>query len=529
MGNYIETAKNIVKESIKSAVYIDEKAREPFAREEKNMESQLSKELYVAFRRQEVSLSIYRYKNYDEYKKNKGYLFKKRDLAILDWKLDGESGEFDALNILSDIVNNQPNIHFCVIYTKEKNAGIDNVYDNIMSFFSGFSKSELDYLAESLSDYQELFNQEKIKNQLGIISRYQFENKALIAVEQFKQNFDEKGINAIRAASKCKDEISSFLKTYYAFSSYIKSNDKQNNGPTALSFDTKYVVINNTVILLLNKEAVKPQKLIQKYAEIICQNNDSFLQLLGVEMQNILLRKSSFIPQILISGSKDIFSYYKRKTEMSDDGVFNEFVKSILLSNVKDSIADDELTIVSALPKKNKKKISDQDFININTFIDSNIITNKQKLSFGDVFSDGNSYYICITALCDCANNKKNHYFVIGNKIDLKTACALGEGGFISYISNDIINWATVSDQNKQIEKFKPTYVKPVTMFVPDLQFQQKNDKKILVAKKYQTKKDTLEDVRLTYITTLKSNYAQRIANHAFAYPVRVGVDFVKK
>ena len=30
------------------------------------------------------------------------------------------------------------------------------------------------------------------------------------------------------------------------------------------------------------------------------------------------------------------------------------------------------------------------------------------------------------------------------------------------------------------------------------------------------------------YITTLRNDYAQRIANHAFGHPARVGVDFVK-
>jgi len=30
------------------------------------------------------------------------------------------------------------------------------------------------------------------------------------------------------------------------------------------------------------------------------------------------------------------------------------------------------------------------------------------------------------------------------------------------------------------------------------------------------------------YVTTLRSDYAQRIANHAFGHPARVGVDFVK-
>jgi hypothetical protein len=32
----------------------------------------------------------------------------------------------------------------------------------------------------------------------------------------------------------------------------------------------------------------------------------------------------------------------------------------------------------------------------------------------------------------------------------------------------------------------------------------------------------------VNYVTTLRSDYTQRIANHAFGHPARVGVDFEK-
>ena len=43
-----------------------------------------------------------------------------------------------------------------------------------------------------------------------------------------------------------------------------------------------------------------------------------------------------------------------------------------------------------------------------------------------------------------------------------------------------------------------------------------------------QDNKWVLQQLSFEYITTIKQNYAQRIANHAFTHPVRVGVDFVK-
>ena len=44
----------------------------------------------------------------------------------------------------------------------------------------------------------------------------------------------------------------------------------------------------------------------------------------------------------------------------------------------------------------------------------------------------------------------------------------------------------------------------------------------------YLNKEGERKNNRVQYITTIRQNYAQRIANHAFSYPLRVGVDFVK-
>lgn len=38
-----------------------------------------------------------------------------------------------------------------------------------------------------------------------------------------------------------------------------------------------------------------------------------------------------------------------------------------------------------------------------------------------------------------------------------------------------------------------------------------------------------LVPLELMYISTIKQNYAQRIANQAFVHPARVGVNFIKK
>ena len=126
MPTYEEAAQIIIKEAIKSAVFIDENAKEPFMSGDFD-ESVRSEELYKDFKEKSISLDIYKY-NDATYQNQKEYLFSNRDLVLLDWKLDGDTGEDKSLAILSEVVRLQPHIHFCVIYTSERK---DVVLDNI--------------------------------------------------------------------------------------------------------------------------------------------------------------------------------------------------------------------------------------------------------------------------------------------------------------------------------------------------------------------------------------------------------------
>jgi hypothetical protein len=136
---YQETATKIIKDSIRSAIFIDENALPFFTQESKEPvpEELLSKQLFDNFKNDDISLSIHKFEEGDESKTElKKYLFDGRDLVILDWKLADFSGEEYSLSMLSDVVNSS-NIHFCVIYTKESGDELENVLKNILSYFSG--------------------------------------------------------------------------------------------------------------------------------------------------------------------------------------------------------------------------------------------------------------------------------------------------------------------------------------------------------------------------------------------------------
>lgn len=78
---------------------------------------------------------------------------------------------------------------------------------------------------------------------------------------------------------------------------------------------------------------------------------------------------------------------------------------------------------------------------------------------------------------------------------------------------------------------YKPYYVKPKIYNVEGVKM---NNNKLriwdITYKSLQAGDDhKLNCIDMNYITTLRTDYAQRVANHAFGHPVRVGVDFVKK
>ncbi|MNR09302.1 hypothetical protein D3C85_1254980 [compost metagenome] len=139
-------------------------------------------------------------------------------------------------------------------------------------------------------------------------------------------------------------------------------------------------------------------------------------------------------------------------------------------------------------------------------------------MNFGDVFlKEGtDEYYMCITALCDCLHpsNVKNNFFFVKGKlaVNLSDAIKTGDSGFKSFL-----------DKEKCVLWTSGEYIKPVQLHISQTEINNNilNTSFILNA--------VLTQLPLKYVFSLKSSYAQRIANHTFAHPIRVGVDFVNK
>ncbi|WP_282143105.1 response regulator receiver domain [Cellulophaga baltica] len=540
--SYEIRAKTILKNSIKSAIYIDDKARSFFEEvsEPPEIEEELSVKLYNNFKENGISLEVFKYSKGDEVNNEKiTFITENRDFVILDWKLHGKEGQEESLKLLSEIVTAK-NIHFATVYTSEDD--LDDVLFNILSYFSEKSK---DYYIDIKEELElEKFSEEIITllNQININRS----NPKLIKELRGKIYQIDKTIpKKLSDITGIEDLTCAIIKSSIALSDKEKS-DKELQCPTSVDNENKIVVINNTIITILNKKENSAENLLENFKVHIINDVDSFNQLLGLDLYNHLYRSSAITNDLAITFPKEALIHHRKN--LKKDGIgyfFNSFMNEILMEKLSMSIRNEEFLLLddnlldqfeSELPAGYNEIKS---LHKMNVFYNSFYFDKKgQILNFGDVFQiehnenhkNSPKYLICLTALCDCLRPqdkiKSNFYFAEGSNIDVNDALALGDTAFISFLSNNItIKWTEIASDSLK-KTYGPVYVKPLQYKVFEGQNKIDDNNKIKVH--YLDKTGETKAEILNYIGTIRPNYAQRIANHAFSYPVRVGVDFVK-
>ena len=540
---YENRAKSILKDAIKSAIYIDEKAKsfyecEPIA--ENNIEEKLSIDLYNNFKENGISLEVHKFKNTDLDNENTlNFIVSNRDFVILDWKLIGSSGEESSLKLLNRIVE-CPHINFCTIYTSIDN--LDEVINNVISYFSGKTK-------EYYESILELIEIEDFENEIiEIFHQINFNRSDLKKIKILRGSLyqkDKEIIQKLKNITSEADDTCAIIKASIALSKTYKS-DLELYCPSFVNPENKIVVINNTIITILSKDQNDANSLLNNFKDHIIRDVDSFNQLLGIELYNHLFRTSAITNDSIISFSIDALFNHRCALKIENNGhFFNSFIDEILLEKISLSLRNrDSLLLNDELLDEFEndldKAYNDQIALHkMNVFYNSFFLDkNQQTINFGDVFlmdenenhSSKPKYLICITALCDCLRPqdkiRSNYYFAEGKNINKGDALALGDGAFISYLQNEItILWSDISIE-KLNQTYGPVYIKPLQYKV----FEDSNaiDENNKIQVHYLDKKGETKTEILTYIGTIRPNYTQRIANHAFSYPIRVGVDFVK-
>lgn len=543
---YQTAANNIIKESIKSAVFIDENALPFYGKENETIvyEEQLSKELYNNFKDAGISLAVHKYQVGNENQDDLlNYLFNNRDLVLLDWKLDGEQGEEYSLKLLSNIVK-KSNIHFCVIYTSEPD--VNSIFGSILSYFSGQDKSYYEKIKGKFeADEDELLPILDNFNMFNILS-----NGRLVGS---LNNIEQGYLNKIIDETGVKQGMYALKHLKIAFDNYPKADEPCLEPEYDLiSSDQKTLVINNTIISIVNKKEQDgadsdANTIIERFSNQISNSKNSFTQLLGFEMQSIFANQSSFIDANLLKVSKE--ALLKHRNNLIDkegsDLAFIELIKNVLIEHAGMSLRSSKIQL---LEKELLDKLVEQadngspsmdSLMAMNVFYNSAVLNSEKNginlnINFGDVFIENNEYYLCVTALCDCLRPdkiKSNYFFVKGKPIEKDIALQLGDTAFISFIDEETaVSWVAVDEDSDNHNQFKPVYIKPLTFNVKSSEI---TDGKIEIRRIITKEMDVTKDKGdfewriINYKTTLRQNYAQRIANHAFTHPTRVGVDFV--
>lgn len=533
---YKEKSARIISEAIKSAVFIDEKALVPYTEksEEPVEEETLSEELYTNFKQNKVSLAVHRFAKMDLNDDNiKDYLFKGRDLVLLDWRLDGKTGEEYALEMLAEIVA-KPHIHFCCIYTSDED--LDGVFHNILAYFSGETKQYYDDLKLTLSaDEKEI---QSILGQIKYISANRHNSSKGQAIGKIFKEYKDL-VMRIKEATETNASDCALIRAGIAFDGVIKSAKKL-SCPEVVSFDQKVLVIDSTIVIVLDKNYDSdPVKLIDRISDHVFQSQKSFTQLLGLEMQNIFDRCASFVDTNLLEVSKE--ALLNHRDQLAKEGLklpFKHFIKEVLFVQANLNLAAEDLELLDdnfldSLYDENAE-VKSEELLAMNVFYNSIQLPGEKRVNFGGVFKrdDSEEYYMCITPKSDCLRPdtkiKNSFRFVRGIPMNKKLALSLGDTAFISFLSkNSVVSWTEHDTNVTDIEqhKYKPIYAKPVSFTVPEPNYDE--DGKIEMLRL--DHEGEVERFAAVYTTTIKPNYAQRIANHAFNHPVRVSVDFVKE
>src|SRR5690606_12169715 len=174
--------------------------------------------------------------------------------------------------------------------------------------------------------------------------------------------------------------------------------------------------INNTFVLTLKKDMNEDSdynKLLKRISDTVTKNNGSFFQLLGLEMKSIFNSNEKFIDETILKSSTE--ALFQFRNHINDDKTFGIIIKNLLIeqTTLKLRTAKLELLKPDFLDFKSnelKDKVpSNEDLFQLNVFYNSVKVKGLNpedipNLNFGDVFKEmeGDDYYLCITALCDC-------------------------------------------------------------------------------------------------------------------------------
>jgi hypothetical protein len=558
-------AQNILRDSISSAIFIDDKALGSF--KSKNYSPEFivdhnrTLELYEDFKNKNCLLHSFKFTK-SGWKNNKEFYLKNKDLLILDWQLVREE-HTEALKILDEAVKRK-SLHFTCIYTQE---ATENVKRELNRYFWGnvvleikeehrelFSETDLDGfwdINKNESDWRELeslldniinANKQNVQGEIQtFINHFNIDQVLAERILELESNNPNASYEKLKTILRQDDDA-------LIYSSLEESRFYSHSAENDIT-----LYINHTIIKIFRKPDVNGNVLYETFLEsFLGSEQNVFFSLMGLEMRNRFKENSAFVGKDFDDISEEAFFFHKEKN-IANKFIFIDFLRDILKDQVASFLYERKLDLFDVLDEyyaQNEgaaKQASFNDPQNIDAFyketyklnyfynrLNTNERSKNDFLRFGDIFiSEENikdatgeitgikkRYFLCLTPHCDCLKPSKmdNQFWFIEGKLaetsngSKKKILDGTDGKYLSFIKIDnnieVLYW-----ENSSIE------CKPKTFYVENNKFDNNNLSVLFNNHK----------MVFNLIGSLKENYAQRLANRAFGYPLRVGIDFVKK
>lgn len=533
----------IIRKSINSAVCIDDDMLAPYELVDDATKAsyQMPRSLYDSFRKEaKCDLDIYHYIDYKQFTIIHSYLFNHKDLLILDWELNQESElkYEDSIKIIEDAFD-FPSLRFVVIYTN--NEDVKEIMHRLLLEFSGYKKPE----------QQNRFIQFK-----SILGSFLDDNDKYSTIEDFFYDF-RTYISEYTLSRQTKDDYKRLIKyaesmldcsvPLGAINKQLIESDFGNlkdclhwldfmlsdshdlaNKHTCEIIDDSTILIEGTLVYIVNKGVVNPNQLYNRVVEKICDVPNFRSLLLSLLVKNALANRVPTIGRGLSSNSDDALlrkvEAYKKENDFNG---FMGFISECLCGELDETlhfdidqqIIKDLLWSVDYKVNPNPSEIEKKALRKLNsflTFIPKERIKEEGKLYTGDIFevkgsrNSARQYLICISQGCDCTNPEKkigyNYAFAKGEVVENDSNLTQAEKEQFTFFPDGVtaIKW---------LDKFQTIYLKD----------------------KNKVNKDTIikyvclegECVSLYYCGRQKDHFAQRVLNSVFNHALRIGADLV--
>lgn len=545
--NFDTVASIILQDSIKSAIFIDDRVLLPF---EDNTDPNIVNysNLIAPFEERGCTLSFYRFS--EEWRTKAKFLFDSRDLLILDWQLRiNEDTYSDTFAILQEAIQTD-SLHFCCIYTDTNpNDFIDKIIFPVLYYFGYCSKLTSAQLNGIRDQFIDLCDEEGLDSE-AVISTLNplFREYVLYFIDSGRRRaVSQQILNYLRQEfgdfSRIRNQVieltgelgSSFFALAYAFEEQAIPNCEIEYKVRIRQTETGNwrLYINNTIVAIANKDSIQEQRFYEEFKNSIVDEHNIFLTLLGLEMRNAFRKGSGFIGKELDEIDETAFFYHHKNIKPKD--AFYEFLRELWVDQATHFLSSEEPTLYSTLEEYKANNAIDSKVNDFEQQIQSQLLLqgalvklnnfynqlrfnprDGELMSFGDILKlkKGDNtieYVMCITPLCDCADPdkiKKQYFFVRHEAVIDSHLNALkkAEGKYISYLQSEegilCIDWGEC---------------KPFSLYI-------KNPALGSLSKVcYQN-----EWLGLEHLGRIKENFAQRIANKALSYPARVGVSLAQ-